>query len=83
MKTKPLRVTQNILGALKRALRAAKRERCAVEPEHQEAMRLYLDSWVVTPLQAAIKGIEGKESGETNFDWHLNEEHLRIIAKGQ
>lgn len=57
-----LRANRDILGALKSALKAAKRERCGVDTEHQEAMRLYLDSWVVAPLEAAIAAMEGDKS---------------------
>ena len=51
------RMNRQILGYLESALSAAKLTNCAVDPEHQDAMRLYLSSWVVGPLESALEEI--------------------------
>jgi len=55
-----LRINQEAVRNLRAALKAAKRERCGSDQEHQEAMRIYLDTWVVAPLETALAIIEGK-----------------------
>lgn len=59
---KRLTINRTILRILKRGLRAAKLENCAVEPEHQEAMRIYLRTWCIGPLEDAIAAIDGDKS---------------------
>jgi hypothetical protein len=54
-----------ILAELERALRSARRERCTVAAEHQAAMELYLDTWVVRPLERAIAEIRRPPSSES------------------
>lgn len=56
---RPLRMNQRILAKLEDALASAQLRQCAVAEEHQEAMRLYLESWVVGPLESALKDIRG------------------------
>lgn len=33
-----------------------------MEPEHQEAMRIYLRTWCIGPLEDAIAAIDGDKS---------------------
>lgn len=57
-----LRIGYRTLAKIKAALRAAELRDCGVEDEHQHAMKIYLDTWVVRRLQTAIREIEGKET---------------------
>jgi hypothetical protein len=67
IKSPKLRANQRILNAIKFALQHAELgEYCAVEPEHQEAMRLYLQSWVVGPLKSAIEDMKGTRRSQWN-----------------
>lgn len=53
-----LRANRQILRLIEEALRAAELHNCAVEPQSaQDAMKLYLDSWVALPLREAIKAM--------------------------
>jgi hypothetical protein len=60
-----LRISYAILAELKEALKHARRESCAVEQKHQDAMALYLDTWVVGPLESAIDQITRPPKGTT------------------
>lgn len=57
-----LRMNKTARTLIVEALRSAKLERCAVAEEHKEAMRIYLDSWVVGRLEHALEIIDGKAS---------------------
>ena len=48
------RLPEGIRDRLDRALEIVQMKRCGVDPEHQEAMKLYLDTWAVGPLQMVI-----------------------------
>ena len=50
-----MRANLRILKHLADALAAAKLTNCAVDKKAQDAMKLYLDTWVVMPLEEAIK----------------------------
>jgi hypothetical protein len=54
-----LRMNRRILRLIEEATSSAKLERCSVDEEHQAAMRLYLDTWVVGRLEKAINDILG------------------------
>jgi hypothetical protein len=45
---------------LEEALRSARMESCSVDPVHKAAMKLYLDSWVVRPLESVLESIRAK-----------------------
>lgn len=42
---------------LQEALESAKLTHCGVDQEHQDAMKLYLTSWVVKPLESVLTAI--------------------------
>lgn len=58
-------IRKSAIADLKRALEALhaatdpQSTKCAVAPEHREAMRVYLQTWVEHPLFKAIADIEG------------------------
>jgi hypothetical protein len=58
------------LRKLEFALKHARMDHCGVEKEHQDAMRLYLDSWVVDPLVQAIGEIKGELGVEEWYTEH-------------
>jgi len=70
-KPKASATVRNILHRSLRACEAASdptSERCGVAPEHREALRLYLTTWVEGPLRDAIAHLDGdKELGEIEF----------------
>jgi hypothetical protein len=43
---------------LRQALRSAKLEECSWSKDQKEAASVYLNSWVVSPLQRVIEAIE-------------------------
>ncbi len=61
MATPKLRANRRVLRALRQALHAAKMADCTVEEKHKEAMRLYLKTWVVGPLEDAIADMRGEK----------------------
>ncbi len=61
---KRLRVTEKVRTLVYEAMRSARLDTCAVEPEHKAAMKLYLDSWVVARLELALSIMNGEESGQ-------------------
>jgi hypothetical protein len=62
---KRLKANRKIVRQLRDALehvRAAAdptSKRCGVAPEHREAMRLYLRTWAIPPLEDAIERMTG------------------------
>ena len=67
-KPKRLKINETIVAALERALRSAKRDGCGVDKDAQEAMRIYLDSWCVAPLEDALACIRGeKDTWEIDY----------------
>jgi len=56
---KRLRMNEKARRLIVEALRSAKLERCGIADEHKEAMKIYLDSWVVTRLEVALEIIDG------------------------
>jgi hypothetical protein len=63
---KRLRANGKIVEKLRRSLDAARAaadtaptSRCAVDVAHREAMRLYMRSWVIAPLEDAIERMTG------------------------
>ncbi len=44
---------------------------CAVEQEHKEAMKLYLDTWVVPQLKAVRKCLAGEASAR-QYEWMID-----------
>lgn len=56
-----LYINQKQLDQLKEALSAAKLERCGVKQEHQDEMKLYLNTWVVGRIESVIEEIESKK----------------------
>jgi hypothetical protein len=61
---KRLYISQEAVGAIRSALAAARCERCGVDKEHQQAMELYLRTWVVSPLERALDLIEGRRAAK-------------------
>lgn len=59
------RVGKDVRAALKAIRKAAALERCSVDPKHKDAMKLYLDSWVVSQLDVLIDYLEGDDSYST------------------
>lgn len=57
---KKLKMNQRARKLIVEALGSARLERCAIGVEHQEAMRLYLDTWVAGRLEQALKIIDGE-----------------------
>jgi hypothetical protein len=61
------KINARIVEKLKSALDAARAAadptstRCAVDPKHREAMRLYLRTWAVWPLESALEAITGEK----------------------
>lgn len=47
---------------LQQALAAARLENCGIDPAVQEAMRLYLASWVAGPIERVLAWSEGRGS---------------------
>jgi hypothetical protein len=62
--SKRLRMNVRARTLISEALRSAKLERCGIAAEHKEAMRIYLDSWVVTRLELALEIIDGAGNGQ-------------------
>lgn len=60
---KRLRMNERARMLIFEALRSAKLERCSIASEHKEAMKIYLDSWVVTRLELALEIIDGTGKG--------------------
>lgn len=64
MKNGRLRINEKIVTNLEDALEHARAgadpqsHRCAIAPEHREAMSLYLKSWVIGPLAKALGQIK-------------------------
>ena len=56
-----LKINLKILNLLERALDSAKMENCGVDEATKRKMKLYLDTWVVSPLDKAIAKIEGRD----------------------
>jgi hypothetical protein len=54
-----LRANQRILKALEEALSYAEMKNCSVDDVHKDAMRLYLQTWVMGPLKSAILDMKG------------------------
>jgi hypothetical protein len=61
------------IAALDRALRATKalvdlteESRCSVADEHKEAVRLYVETWVIPYMEDAITDLKG---GEPTPEW--------------
>lgn len=51
----------SVIRHLDNAIEAAKLKRCGVEEEHQEAMKLYLDTWVVMRLEGIRRVLVGEQ----------------------
>lgn len=56
-KPKRLRIDRETVRLLQDAFRAARLDNCGVGAEHQDAMHLYLHSWVASPIQRALERI--------------------------
>ncbi len=41
---------------------------CAIDPEHKEAVRLYVQSWVTPLLSRALERIEGTRGSRSDWD---------------
>lgn len=63
---KKRRLPKKVRKTLEYALRQAKRKNCAVDEKAQEAMRLYMDTWIAGPLEDVLSWDDG---GETYLDW--------------
>lgn len=48
---------------------AAMGDKCGVDLVHQEALRLYIDTWVRGPLQDAIAYLEGEQTAKQIEHW--------------
>ena len=68
MKTKN-RTSTRVIRALERALEAAKLRHCGVDKDHQEAMRLYLSTWVAAPISDALEYLKGEKEASRIMDW--------------
>lgn len=66
---KRLKANQAILDALESALRQAELENCGVHHVHQDAMRPFLNRWVVAPLRDAIRCMKGETSTGSLSHW--------------
>ena len=64
----PNKVRMAIQSALEKA-DSTLREGCGVGEEHQEAMRLYLDTWVARPLHAVLAWDDGEMHVEDVGVW--------------
>lgn len=58
------RFNKSQLALLRSALKSARLENCGVAKEHQEAMKLYLDTWVCAKLEVLLDEQEGRVSAE-------------------
>ncbi len=61
------RLPKKVRKAIEFALRRARCETCGVDSEAQEAMRIYLDSWVVAPLEHVLRWDDGDD--DVYLDW--------------
>ena len=59
---KRLRINQSVVYELRDALESARLTRCAVAQEHQDAMKLYLNTWVVRRIEYALEQITGQSA---------------------
>ena len=66
---KKRRVPPTVLRSLRFALSHAQMEVCAVNQEHQEAMRLYLKTWCAGPLKEVIAWAEGEATASEMVKW--------------
>jgi hypothetical protein len=64
-----LKISKLILNNLEAARSAAARERCGVDDASQEAMRLYMDTWILGPLDDAIASIKGELPTWEQHNW--------------
>lgn len=55
----PTHVRKSLESALRRADFKLREGRCSVDPEAQEAMRIYLDTWVAGPLRSILQWDDG------------------------
>jgi hypothetical protein len=53
-----LRINNDIVRDLEAALASARLDSCAVKDEHKQAMKHYLDSWVVAYIEHALDSIK-------------------------
>ncbi len=68
MAAKP-RTNQKVIRALEYALEQANMKNCAVAPEHKEAMRLYLRTWVAGPIEDALQYLRGEKDSWGIIHW--------------
>jgi len=54
---------------IERAYNSAMLEQCGVDPKAQEAMRLYLKTWVAGPLSSALRYIRGEASASELIEY--------------
>lgn len=54
-------INQRQLEQLKEALSSARLENCGVKQEHQDEMKLYLNTWVVWRLESVIEELEARK----------------------
>lgn len=76
---KRLKINKAIVRTLRNAMGAARLDNCAVNKEHQRAMKLYIQTWIEAPLRNALMAIEGREYEEPS-EWdrkpHLSEYNM-------
>ena len=66
---KKRKVPPTVLRALRFALSHAQMEGCGVAKEHQEAMRLYLQTWCAGPLKEVIAWANGYVQASEMVKW--------------
>jgi hypothetical protein len=59
------RVPAPVRTLIVKAIKSANRERCGVDKDAQEEMRLYLDTWVVEPLRDVLQWVDNDVSTDT------------------
>lgn len=69
------RTNKKVINALEQALRIAdytlrQKRGCGVAEVHQEAMRLYLDTWCAAPLREVIEFLKGDIEAHQFSNWN-------------
>ena len=59
------RINSEVVRVLRKVLSRAKLESCAVDPKAQEAMRLYMETWIAQPIESCLDVIEGRRTGHS------------------
>lgn len=60
---------KTLIEVLEEADRAASLESCGINEVHQQAMKLYIDTWIRGPLQDAIGYLKGDVTVHQMAEW--------------